>query len=111
MTNIDELLVKLNKKIKDLFIDFKGVYLYGSYAGHCAKKNSDVDIVAIFGNELTRKERMDLWGIIGKLEAEMDVVLDLHPTTMAELKQNPIYYNQVVNKGIYYGIWQKNHNW
>ncbi len=104
MTDIDELLVKLNKKIKDLFIDFKGVYLYGSYAAHCAKKNSDIDIVALFDNELTRKERMNLWGIIGKLEAEMDVVLDLHPTTMAALKKNPIYYNQVVNKGIYYGI-------
>ena len=30
---------------------------------------------------------MNLWGIIGKLEAEMDVVLDLHPTTMAALKK------------------------
>ena len=105
MVNIDELISKLNKKIKDLFTDFKGVYLYGSYAAHCAKQHSDIDIVAVFDNELTREKRMDLWGIIGKLEAEMDVVLDLHPTTLAELEQNPIYYNQVDNKGIYYGIW------
>ena len=44
MTDIDELLAKLNKKIKDLFIDFKGVYLYGSYAAHCAPKNSDIEL-------------------------------------------------------------------
>ena len=47
---------------------------------------------------------MNLWSLIGKFEAEMDITLDLHPMTMIELKKNPIYYEQVVDKGIYYGI-------
>lgn len=46
---------------------------------------------------------MNLWRIIGKLEAELDLVFDIHPMTLSELKNNPVYYNQVVNKGIFYG--------
>ena len=47
---------------------------------------------------------MDLWGVVGELEAEMDVVFDIHPMTISELKNNPVYYGQVVDKGIYYGV-------
>lgn len=103
MKKIDYIIEKLNKKIKDFYSDFNGVYLYGSYANNCEKNDSDVDVVALFNNSLNREERMDLWGIIGRLEAEMDVVFDIHPMTVEELEKNPIYYNQVVNKGIYYG--------
>ncbi len=104
MTDIDKIIKKLNKKIKNLFNNFNGVYLYGSYAAKSARTDSDIDIVALFDNKLTREERMDLWGIVGELEAEMDIVLDMHPMTLSELKQNPVYYMQVVDKGIYYGI-------
>ena len=104
MKNIDKIILDLNKTIKNFFSDFKGVYLYGSYASNSATDESDVDIVAVFANSLTREKRMDLWGIIGKLEAETDVVFDLHPMTIEELEKNPVYYSQVVNKGIYYGV-------
>lgn len=104
MKKIDKIILKLNKSIKDLFSDFNGVYLYGSYATGCANKESDVDLVALFNSDLPREERMNLWSLIGKLEAEMDITLDLHPMTMIELKKNPIYYEQVVDKGIYYGV-------
>lgn len=104
MRKIDNIILNLNDKIKKMFSDFKGVYLYGSYAKNKANVDSDVDIVALFENELSRDKRMDLWGVIGNLEAEMDIVFDLHPMTMESLKKNPIYYEQVVDKGIYYGV-------
>ena len=104
MKNLEEIILHLNKKIKNLYSDFNGVYLYGSYATNNATENSDIDIVALFENKLSRQKRMDLWELIGKIEAETDVIFDLHPMTVAELEKNPLYYNQVVNKGIYYGI-------
>lgn len=104
MKNIDNVIYKLNESIKNMFSDFKGVYLYGSYAKEKAKEYSDVDLVALFEKELPREKRMELWGLIGSFEAELDIVFDFHPMTMEGLKKNPIYYNQVVNKGIYYGV-------
>jgi len=91
----------LNKKLKQAFIDFKGCYLYGSQISGNASEESDIDIVAVF-DSVNRNKRMDIWGIIGKIEAESDVFIDLHPMTAEELERNPVYYNQVVNNGIFY---------
>lgn len=95
---------KLNKKIKSLYSGFNGIYLYGSYAKGYQNEKSDIDLVAIFNKTPNIQERMNLWKIVGKFEAEFDIILDLHPMSELELEQNPIYYNQVVNKGIFYGI-------
>jgi len=103
MKQVNDIINQLNKKIKNMYSDFNGLYLYGSYANNLANENSDIDLVAVFDNMLERKKRMNLWNIIGKFEAEFDVILDFHPTTYDELKKNPVYYNQVINKGIYYG--------
>lgn len=102
MKQVDDIISRLNKKFKSLYSDFNGLYLYGSYANNMANENSDIDLVAVFDNTPERDKRMNLWKIIGKFEAEFDVILDFHPTTYDDLKRNPIYYNQVINKGIYY---------
>ncbi|HBG48799.1 MAG TPA: hypothetical protein DDW90_04725 [Cyanobacteria bacterium UBA9971] len=91
----------LNEKLKETFNDFKGAYLYGSRAKGVATAESDIDIVAVF-DEIDRNKRMDIWGIIGKIEAELDVFIDLHPMTKEELERNPVFYDQVVNNGVYY---------
>jgi len=94
----------LKNQIKSLFSNFNGIYLYGSYANNTNNDDSDIDIVAIFDKSLTREDRMKLWTLVGNIEAEYNVIFDLHPMNSKELKQNPIYYNQVVNKGIFYGV-------
>lgn len=91
----------IKQSLKENFNDFKGAYLYGSYAKNTDNIDSDIDIVAIFENQDREKRRL-IWQIIGKIEAENDVFIDLHPMTIEELNRNPIYYNEVVNKGIYY---------
>lgn len=104
MKKIDIIISKLNSSIKNLFSDFNGVYLYGSYATNSPNSDSDIDLVALFNSDLSREKRMNLWSLVGKMETEMDITLDIHPMTMIELKKNPIYYEQVVDKGIYYGV-------
>lgn len=91
----------LSKKLKEAFDDFKGAYLYGSKAKGTSTPESDIDIVAVF-DKMNRNKRMDIWGIVGKIEAELDVFIDIHPMTRKDLERNPIYYDQVVNKGIFY---------
>ena len=104
MKKIDIIISKLNSSIKNLFSDFNGVYLYGSYATNTSNGDSDIDLVALFNSDLSREKRMNLWSLVGKMETEMNITLDIHPMTMIELKKNPIYYEQVVDKGIYYGV-------
>lgn len=103
MDDIKQIIEKLNNTIKMTYNDFNGIYLYGSCAARKNTKNSDIDIVAIFDKSLNREQRLNLWNLIGKIEVDFGVILDLHPMSETELKQNPIYYNQVVNKGIFYG--------
>lgn len=98
-SKIIQIIESLNQNFKKSFIDFRGAYLYGSQVK--GTSHSDSDIVAVF-DAVDRNKRMDIWGIVGKLEAEFEVFIDLHPMTKEELEKNPIYYNQVVNNGVFY---------
>ena len=103
MKDIKTIIKNLNKIVKDSFSNFTGIYLYGSYANNSATEYSDIDVVAIFTESLSRDSKLKLWSIIGKIENNYNVFFDLHPMSKEELERNPIYYNQVVNKGIFYG--------
>lgn len=92
----------LNKILKETFKSFKGAYLYGSRTTGNASPDSDIDIVALFEIEPDRSTRMEIWGIVGKIEAKLEVFIDLFPMTQGELEKNPVYYNEVVNKGVFY---------
>ena len=104
MKNLADIINFLNNAIKCEYSDYNGSYLYGSHANNTATKNSDIDIVALFSKPLTRENKMKLWEIIGEIENKFDIFLDFHPMSEEEFERNPIYYNQVVNKGIFYGI-------
>ncbi len=94
---IDELI----KLIKQQFPDLKGLYLYGSHVKGLAHKGSDVDIIGLF-EETSADKQYEIAGILGNLEYKYDVYIDFHEYTENELKENPYYYNEVVNKGQYY---------
>ena len=92
----------LYNALKEKFPDFKGAYLYGSQVKNTSHKDSDIDIVVLFDEEPDRQNEGLLWRIVGKIEAEYDVFLDINPTTKEKLEFNPFYYEEVVNKGIFY---------
>lgn len=98
---IQKIIEELIKLIKDKFPDLKGLYLYGSQTKGTAHKGSDVDFIAIF-DEVTPEKRFEIGGILGNLEYKYDVYIDLHEYTEEELSKNPYYYNEVVNKGLYF---------
>lgn len=99
---IEKIIKDLNKAISKRFDFFKGSYFYGSRAiGNCTK-TSDIDIINIFERELSYEEELELAGIIGDIDYKYDVFIDYHDYTIDNLRKNPIFYDEVVNKGFYY---------
>ncbi len=99
---ISSIINKLNKKLAVSFNNFIGTYLYGSMAKRTYTENSDVDIIIIFSEKISYEEEKKIAKFISPIEAENDVFIDFHSYTMADLKQNPVFLNEVVEKGIYY---------
>ncbi len=100
--DINNVINELKILLKNKYSDFLGLYLYGSYAKGTAKKNSDIDIVALFKDEITKEKRYSIYDILMEIEYKLDVLFDFHPMTTNELKSNPVFFDEVTNKGIYY---------
>ncbi len=98
------LINELKNLISSSYDCFKGIYLYGSRVKGNIRGDSDIDIdiVILFELPLSNNEELDLAGIIGEMEYKYDVFIDYHPFTLTELKKNPFFYEEVVDKGIYY---------
>ena len=91
----------LKKEFSAKFDDFHGIYLYGSFADGTSQLDDDIELVAIFDVE-DKAKREVIWPIVGKVETELNVYIDLHPITMDELKKDQEFYDEVVNKGIFF---------
>lgn len=100
--DVIKIIQELNTRIANNFQDFKGSYLYGSRAKGNYKDDSDIDIVALF-DEVNREKELKLYGFVGEIQYKYNVFIELHNYTLERLKKNPIFYDQVVNKGIFYG--------
>jgi len=99
--NISEIIKELNALIKEKYSDFKGSYLYGSRTREDFSEDSDIDIIALF-DSVDRDKEMEIYGIVCDLDYKYDVFISLFNYTLEKLEKNPIFYNEVVNKGIYY---------
>ncbi len=98
---IVKIVQELLRLIKEQFPDLKGIYLYGSQVKGGAKKESDIDVVALFDSTSWEKT-FEISGILCELDYKYDIFIDFKPYTLNKLKENPYYYDEVVNKGIYY---------
>lgn len=96
---VEETIKLLNKAFSENFTDFHGLYLYGVFTDGKPHPSEDIEIVAIFDTEDKSKREL-IWPIVGKIETDLDVYIDLHPITMEELKKDEDFYDEVVNKGI-----------
>ncbi|MCL2334910.1 MAG: nucleotidyltransferase domain-containing protein [Endomicrobia bacterium] len=99
---INQMVLELRKALKNSLEDFEGLYLYGSHVKGNAKDDSDVDVVVILDRAGDRNVRGIIWDIVSFLDYKYDLVFDLHPMTREELERNPVFYDEVVNKGIFY---------
>lgn len=98
---VEEAINLLIKIFSERFDDFHGLYLYGLFTDGKSHSDEDIEIAAIFDSE-DKYKREIIWPIVGKVETDLDVFIDLHPITMEELKKDEEFYDEVVNNGIFF---------
>ena len=98
---VEDAIDLLNKAFSERFDDFHGLYLHGAFTDGKKHKDEDIELVAIFDMENKFKREM-IWPIVGKIETDLDVFIDLHPITMEDLKKDEEFYDEVVNHGIFF---------
>ena len=102
MTNkIDEIIFKIVKKFNMIFDDFKGIYLFGAHVDGNLHEDEDIELVAIFELE-DKSKREQIWPIIGKLETDLNVCIDLYPLTQQLFEADEDLYEQVMEEGIFF---------
>ena len=101
---VDEIAKRLRDDLTESMKDFEGLYVFGSQARGDATEESDLDIVVLLGNDYFRWPEA-YHDVISQVDYDYFGVIDLdiHKMTRESLKRNPIFYNEVVNKGVYYG--------
>ena len=101
---VDEIARKFRDALKEAISDFEGLYVYGSQVRDDATEDSDIDIVILFANEEAKKSRAYYRILSQMMHDYYDTNLDLdtHRYTREELWLNSSYYDEVVNKGVWY---------
>lgn len=61
----------------------------------------DIELVALFDIE-DKSKREQIWPIIGKVETDLGVCIDLYPYTEEQFKADEDIYNEVMEEGIFY---------
>ena len=98
---VHEVIKLLSASFRKKFDDYIGMYLFGAYLDGLEHKDEDIELVALFGAE-DKAKREAIWPIIGKIETDLNVSIDLYPYTEEEFKNDEDLYDEVINEGIFY---------
>ena len=98
---VQDVIKTLTTAFRKKFDDFKGIYLFGQFLDGKEHDGEDIELVAIFETQ-DKAKREEIWPIIGKIETDMNVCIDLYPYTMDEFKQDEDIYDEVMEEGIFY---------
>ena len=99
--SVDEVISKIAFAFNRVFKDFKGLYLFGIHTDGELHEGEDIEIAALFDIE-DKSKREQIWPIVGKIETELDVCIDLYPYTEASFKKDEEIYEEVMEEGIFY---------
>lgn len=106
MVSVDEVVFKLSKSFNQIFDDFHGMYLFGACTDGKYHEDEDIELAAIFEVE-DKSKREQIWPIIGKIETEMEVCIDLYPYTKESFEKDEEIYNEVMENNIFYNKFGK----
>lgn len=98
---IHEVIKRLSHAFRKNFEDYKGLYLFGAYLDGKEHEDEDIEIVALFDIE-DKSKREQIWPIVGKIETELDVCIDLYPYTQEQFKADGDLYEEVMQEGIFF---------
>lgn len=98
---LNEVIKRLSNGFRKKFDDYKGLYLFGAYLDGKDHEDEDIEIVALFDIE-DKSKREQIWPLIGKIETELEVCIDLYPYTPEDFKKDGDLYDEVMEEGIFY---------
>jgi len=101
---VDEIAKRLRDSLQENMEDFEGLYVFGSQVRGDATEDSDVDIVVLLKQDyfFMPDALSDIWSQM--MYDYYDIIdIDLHTKTRQKLEMNPFFYDEVVNKGVFYG--------
>lgn len=98
---VEDVINLLNGAFSAKFDDFHGIYLYGTFLDGKKHKDKDIELVAIFDVENKYKREM-IWPIVGKIETDLNVFIDLNPTTMEDLKKDEELYDEIMSDAMFF---------
>lgn len=98
---VHDVIKVLTSVLRKNFKDFKGLYLFGQFIDGKNHEGEDIEIVAIFEFE-DKAKREEIWPLIGKIETDMNVCIDLYPYTMEDFKKDEDLYDEVMEEGIFF---------
>lgn len=99
--SLNDVIFQIAKRFNRMFGDLKGFYLFGACVDGNIHEDEDIELVALFETE-DKSKREKIWPIIGNIESEMKVSIDLYPYTEEEFKADEDLYELVMEEGIFY---------
>lgn len=101
VNSVNQVIIRLSKEFNKIFDDYKGMYLFGIHLDGKIHQDEDIELVALFDIE-DKSKREQIWPIIGKIETDMEVCIDLYPYTEETFKADEEIYEEVMEEGIFY---------
>ena len=95
----DHALKMLKQKLVERFADKVALYLFGSVARGDFHRESDIDVLILYGGELTREIEKEILKITFEIELEEDVVFGLLIESKNEW-QTPLFQAMPIHKVI-----------
>lgn len=100
-TQVNDVIKRLSIAFKRTFEDYKGLYLFGSFLDGKDHEGEDIEIVALFEIE-DKSKREQIWPIVGKIETQLGVCIDLYPYTEEQFKNDEELYEEVMEEGLFF---------
>ena len=105
-SNYTEILIReLITDLKSKYLDFKGIYFFGSRIAKKYSEESDLDLPFTFGRNINRKFKDEIRSLVYDYDLKYDIVIDSHIYNYRDIL-NPItpFRNNVKTLGIFYGV-------
>lgn len=100
-TQVNDVIKRLSIAFKRTFEDYKGLYLFGTFLDGKEHEDEDIEIVALFEIE-DKSKREQIWPIVGKIETQLGVCIDLYPYTEEQFKNDEELYEEVMEEGLFF---------
>ena len=98
------LIKQVNDLIKSHFVDFKGLYFFGSRLKGNFSEASDYDLLLTFDHKLNWKEKNKIYDLIAEIELRENIVIDIKAYQEKELKKRWTPFREnVLKEGVFYG--------